>query len=105
MNNSQKIFKILTLGQLEDFEKSGVFHGSDIDIKDGFIHLSFEGQWQGIWDKFFNKQEVYLMEISGLDPEFLKIEANKPNGEKYPHYYGPNLGKMHIKEVTKISAN
>ncbi len=104
MKDSQKIFKIFTPSQWEYFQKSGVFHGSDLDIKDGFIHLSFADQWQSIWDKFFNKEEIYLVEICSLDLKFLKIEPNKPGGTKYPHYYGEPLVKKNIKEVTKILA-
>ena len=104
MKDSQKIFKIFTPLQWEDFQKSGVFHGSDLDIKDGFIHLSFSNQWQSIWDKFFNKTEIYLVEICSLDLKFLKIESNKPGGAEYPHYYGESLVKKNIKEVTKILA-
>lgn len=104
MKDSQKIFKILTLLQWEDFQKNGVFHGSDIDIKDGFIHLSFENQWQSIWDKFFNKAEIYLVALHNLDTKLLKIEANKPGGAEYPHYYSECLTRENIQEVTKIPA-
>lgn len=104
MKDPQKIFKIFTPLQWEDFQRSGVFHGSDIDIKDGFIHLGFENQWKSIWDKFFNKAEIYLVELRNLNPQLLKIEANKPGGTEHPHYYGGSLIKENVKEVTKIPA-
>ena len=105
MKEPQKIFKILTFKQWEDFQKDGIFHGSEMDLKDKFIHLSFANQWEAIWDKFFHKSEVYLVELSKLDPKLLKIEANKIGGTEYPHYYGRYLTMGNVKEVTKILAN
>ncbi len=43
-----KIFKILTLPQWEDFQKDKIFKGSEIDLDDGFIHLSFSNQWENV---------------------------------------------------------
>ncbi len=103
--NDSKIFKIFTPLQWGDFQRSRVFHGSELDIKDGFIHLSFENQWKSIWDKFFKKAEIYLVEICSLDLKFLKIESNKPGGLEYPHYYGGSLTMQNVKEVTKILAD
>lgn len=104
MKDLRKIYKIFTPSQWEDFQKNGVFHGSILDFKDGFIHLSFADQWQSIWDKFFDKQEVYLVEVAGLDQNFLKIEANKSGGVEYPHYYDLHLTKDNIKDVIRISS-
>lgn len=100
----QKIYKIFTPSQWENFQESGVFHGSTLDLKDGFIHLSFENQWQPIWDKFFNKAEIYLVELRNLDLQLLKIEANKPGGVEYPHYYDLHLTKDNVKDVIRISS-
>jgi uncharacterized protein (DUF952 family) len=86
----KRFFKILTPMQWQCFQKERVFLGSDLDQQDGFIHLSFHHQWNRTWQKFFNSEESYLLEIDGntLRPDFLKIESNRPGGEKYPHYYG-----------------
>ncbi|MCX7343160.1 MAG: DUF952 domain-containing protein [Proteobacteria bacterium] len=105
MEDLQKIFKIFTPLQWEDFQRIGVFHGSDLDLKDGFIHLSFSNQWKSTWDKFFNKAEIYLIEMCELDLQFLKIESNKPGGTEYPHYYIKSLTMENVKEVTKILAD
>lgn len=84
-----RFFKILTPHQWQCFEKERVFWGSELDQKDGFIHLSFHHQWNKTWQKFSNSDECYLLEIDGdtLRPDFLKIESNRLGGEKYPHYY------------------
>ncbi|MCX7352205.1 MAG: DUF952 domain-containing protein [Proteobacteria bacterium] len=85
-----RFFKILTPAQWQNFQSERVFLGSELDQQDGFIHLSLQSQWNRIWQKFFNSDECYLLEIDGysLNPEALKIEANRAGGEKYPHYYG-----------------
>jgi uncharacterized protein (DUF952 family) len=85
-----RFFKILTPAQWQCFKSERVFLGSELDQQDGFIHLSLQNQWNRIWQKFFNADECYLIEIDGysLNPEILKIEANRPGGEEYPHYYG-----------------
>ncbi len=85
-----KFFKILTPIEWQNFQKEKVFPGSKLDQQDGFIHLSLNHQWDRIWQKFFDSGECYLLEIDGssLISELLKIEANRPGGEQYPHYYG-----------------
>lgn len=85
------LYKILTTQQWQEFQTKQTFAGSEMDIQDGFIHLSFANQINGIRQKFFKeKAELVLISIdcSKLNKEFLKIEANKPGGNKYPHYYG-----------------
>ena len=88
--DSSRIFKILTPHQWQSFQSEKVFHGSPLDLNDGFIHLSFAHQWKNVWTKFFKNSEVILIEINTalLDAEILKIESNSPGGTQYPHYYG-----------------
>lgn len=89
-NMNHALFKILTPEQWETFQKEKVFQGSELDQKDDFIHLSLPHQWNKTWQKFFNNAECYLIEINQaqLKPDLLKIEANRPGAEQYPHYYG-----------------
>lgn len=84
------LYKILTPQQWQEFQSTHTFSGSEMDTKDGFIHLSFKNQVDGIRQKFFKENaELVLISLdsSKLSNEFLKIEANKPGGNKYPHYY------------------
>lgn len=69
--------------------------GTDLDLKDGFIHLADNNNINQIYNKFFSPEvnktnkTVYIMAIKPCDiKNKLKIEANKPSGNKYPHYYG-----------------
>ncbi|WP_019216600.1 DUF952 domain-containing protein [Legionella tunisiensis] len=93
------VYKILTVEEWNAFEESGSFEGSVNDKKDGFIHLTFEHQYPAILEKFFKGiNEVVLVEIDSrlLEKDTLKIEANKPGGEKYPHLYSI----LYMKAVT-----
>lgn len=96
---SNLLFKILTPAEWNSFKDERVFDGSVLDQQDGFLHLSFSHQWEKTWQKFFNSGECYLLEINTakLNPKLLKIEANRPGGEQYPHYYG----KLLIESVSK----
>jgi len=98
------LFKILTPEQWETFQKEKVFQGSEVDQKDGFIHLSLPHQWNKTWQKFFHGKECYLLEIDAtkLNLGLLKIEANRAGGEEYPHYYG-NLMLDAITNTTSLS--
>lgn len=88
---SLQLYKILTVQQWQKFRANKIFDGSELDIKDGFIHLSFKEQIDGIRQKFFTEVlQIVLVSLDNakLDSSLLKVEANKPNGNKYPHYYG-----------------
>jgi uncharacterized protein (DUF952 family) len=90
VEDQQTFYKILTIQQWQEFQNKKTFYGSEMDVKDGFIHLSFKNQIDGIREKFFkNKKELVLVSLYGstLNNEYLKIEANKPGGNQYPHYY------------------
>lgn len=85
------IFKILTEEQYKAFNSSGEFVGSEVDLKDGFIHMSKESQLERILNKYFNGQDVIIAEI---DYEVLKSEIKweaASNGALFPHLYRPLL--------------
>ena len=42
MSSSEAIYKILTHKEWESFQREGIFKGSDMDKKDGFIHAAFK---------------------------------------------------------------
>ena len=89
MENLQ-IYKILTLQEWQEFQANQIFDGSELDIKDGFIHMSFAQQIDGIRQKFFKEiSPVVLLSLDTqkFDSSSFKVEANKPNGNQYPHYY------------------
>ncbi len=87
--NIGPIFKILTEEQYAAFNESGIFAGSEIDIKDGYIHMSKEDQLERILNKYFAGQDIVIAEI---DFEALKSEIKwepASNGDLFPHLYRP----------------
>ena len=89
--DSEMLFKILTPEEWHQFQQDKVFKGSPLDLKDGFIHIAFAEQYPQILAKFFkDRRPVILLKIDAklLKPGALKVESNKPGGEKFPHIYG-----------------
>ncbi len=97
-----KIYKILTKSEYNKFKEEKVFHGSELDLKDGYIHLSFEQQTKRTLEKFFAGQsDLYILSFS-QDLPHLKIESLKgPGSEEFPHLYG-SLRWNDVLEVSKI---
>jgi uncharacterized protein (DUF952 family) len=85
------IFKILSPSQWEEFQLSGYFKGTEIDIADGYIHSAYADQCEHVLNRFFkNVRPLVLVEIH---PELLldstvKLEVDETSGISYPHIYG-----------------
>ena len=83
-------FKILTADQWAQFEADGVFHGSSVDLADGYIHLSAIDQLQGTLDKHFAGQaglvvaEVDLVALG----QAIRWEVSR-GAALFPHCYSP----------------
>ena len=87
-----KVYKVFTESEWNDFQETGQFKGSADDLRDGFIHLSTKEQVDGVIDRFFSgKRPLYVAEFS--NPELLQRlnwEASTSN-EIYPHLYNSAL--------------
>ncbi len=95
------IYKLLTKTECEFLEQTGVFHGSALDIKDGYIHASTADQVEKTREKFFSKEiDVYRITIDpkGLDVRF---EKSPRSGETYPHIY-QSLTQENINKIEKL---
>ena len=84
------VYKILTADQLDAFQRSGSFEGSEDDKADGFIHLSAGHQVEGTAQKHFaGQQGLWLVALAddrlGDD---LKWEVSR-GGDRFPHLYRP----------------
>jgi len=85
------VYKILTLEEWNSFEEQRIFKGSKMDQKDGFIHAARDNQYQGIVNKFFKDiRPIVVVKLNAilLKSGSLKIESNRPGGDKSPHIYG-----------------
>jgi uncharacterized protein (DUF952 family) len=83
------VFKIVTAAEWQAAEQAGVFTGSAVDARDGFIHLSTAGQVRETAARHFAAQPNLLLvafEAAALGPA-LKWETSR-GGARFPHLYG-----------------
>ena len=97
---SNKVYKILTKEEWKQFEENGVFHGSNFDKNDGFIHLATKKQALGVIDRYFQGiRPLYLTEFTTDSfGEDLKWEE-ATGGELFPHLYSRSLKKEEMTNV------
>lgn len=83
------IFKIVPTLLWRDAERAGVFHGSEVDLRDGFIHLSTAAQVVETAAKHFAGQnDLLLVRVDGEKlGAMLKWEPSR-GGALFPHLYG-----------------
>jgi uncharacterized protein (DUF952 family) len=83
------IYKICPASAWREAERQGVFRGSPVDIRDGFIHFSTAAQVAETARKhFFGQTGLFLIAVDAdaLGDE-LRWERSR-NGELFPHLYG-----------------
>jgi uncharacterized protein (DUF952 family) len=85
-----RVYKILTRAEWKRAEQHGAFEGSDLDRKDGFIHLSDEAQAGETLRLHFAGQADLVkvgFEAEALGPA-LRWEPSR-GGALFPHLYAP----------------
>jgi uncharacterized protein (DUF952 family) len=85
-----RIYKLLDAAAWTAALAAGVFKGSAVDEKDGFIHFSDAAQAQETARLHFHGQSglVLLSVDAGRLGEALKWEPSR-GGALFPHLYGP----------------
>ena len=83
------VYKVSTKEEWGHAIVNKFYMGSDIDIKDGFIHLSTKKQLNETVSKHFSgKNNLIIICFSSRKiRDKLKWEVSR-NGELFPHYYG-----------------
>jgi uncharacterized protein (DUF952 family) len=87
---AETIYKIVNRGAWMDAVRHGLFRGSEVDLKDGFIHFSTAGQVRETAAKHFsNKSDLLLVEVDATSlGDALKWEVSR-GGALFPHLYAP----------------
>jgi uncharacterized protein (DUF952 family) len=81
------IWKIFRSGEWASFEATGRFEGSADDRRDGFIHLSDDGQLAGTLARHFaGEVGLVLAEVDVADDPALRWEVSR-GGASFPHLY------------------
>ncbi len=86
---SEKVYKIFFLSQWKDFCNSDEFAGSDLDLADGFIHLSSKDQLVETLFLYFPRDRD-LVVASFLEEKIetsLRWERSR-GGQLFPHLFG-----------------
>ena len=93
------LYKICPASLWREAERNGVFRGSEVDLRDGFIHFSTAGQAAETAAKHFAGQNDLV--LVRVDAErlgaALKWEPSR-GGALFPHLYGD----LDPKAVTRV---
>ncbi len=82
------VYKIFLEDDYQSLKRYGVSIGSEVDQKEGFIHLSTASQLEKTLQiHFANVSTVYLLKLKISSIKKLKWETSR-NNELFPHLYG-----------------
>lgn len=84
------LFKILHRERFERSEREGRLAWADVDVRDGFVHLSSAAQVRETARLHFAGQDglvLVAIDASRLAPGSLRWEPSR-NGALFPHVYG-----------------
>jgi uncharacterized protein (DUF952 family) len=97
-----RVYKIISAADWAAARRAGRMEGSDVDRRDGFIHLSTGAQAPGTFRRHFRGQQgllILALDADRLGPA-LRWEVSR-GGELFPHLYGP-LDCASVEEVQAI---
>lgn len=96
------LYKICPAAFWREAERAGVFHGSEVDRRDSFIHFSTAAQVAETAAKHFAGQsDLLLISVdASMLGSALKWEPSR-GGALFPHLYGPLMLKA-VKRVDPL---
>lgn len=96
------LYKIMPRQDWETAQANGIYEGSEVDRRDGFIHLSAARQVRATARKHFSGQGDLLLVSVREDAlgKSLKWEVSR-GGDLFPHIYG-NLPLNAVSEVVPL---
>lgn len=95
------VYKICSAALWQEAERTGVFRGSDVDRRDGFIHFSTAAQVVETATKhFIGQTNLLLVRVDTTKlGDRLKWEPSR-GGALFPHLYGD----LDLAAVTQIDS-
>lgn len=83
------VYKVMSVAELKQMQRDGVFHGSPVDIADGYIHLSRGSQLAATLDKHFSEVDGLMLAVVDLSRlgDAVRWEPSR-GGQLFPHIYG-----------------
>jgi uncharacterized protein (DUF952 family) len=85
----RRIYKICPASAWREAERQGVYRGSAVDLRDGFVHFSTASQLaETVAKHFFGQTGLFLIAVDAdALGEALRWEPSR-NEELFPHLYG-----------------
>jgi uncharacterized protein (DUF952 family) len=85
----RRIYKICPASAWREAERQGVYRGSAVDLRDGFVHFSTASQLaETVAKHFFGQTGLFLIAVDAdALGETLRWEPSR-NEELFPHLYG-----------------
>jgi len=84
------IYKIMSSDEWTTFKATNTFHGSEVDIQDGFIHFSTKEQTVETANKhFFGQSGLILVAVDEEKLGDKLIYETSRGGALFPHFYEP----------------
>jgi uncharacterized protein (DUF952 family) len=87
MTPAMMVYKIVPADLWRDAELAGVFAGSPVDRRDGFIHFSTAEQLAETARKHFSREHDLLLVAVDVEQVELRWEPSR-GGQLFPHLYG-----------------
>ena len=99
------VYKILPRAEWIAAQDADRFDGSEIDRRDGYIHLSTSAQAaETARLHFAGREELVLLKLRAFDlGEALRWEPSR-DGELFPHLYGP-LTPAQVRAANPLASN
>jgi uncharacterized protein (DUF952 family) len=95
------VYKIMSQAELQQMQCDGVFHGSPVDIADGYIHLSCGSQLAATLDRHFSGVEGLMLVAVDLSQLGDSVQWEPARGgELFPHIYG----RLPVEAVVAVAA-
>jgi uncharacterized protein (DUF952 family) len=101
MTEAIVIYKVCAAREWSDAVAAGVYRGSEVDRRDGFIHFSTEAQLSETLSRHFaGQRDLVLVEVdAGALGTALRWEPSRA-GQLFPHLYG----ELPVTAARKVSA-
>ncbi len=87
VHSKEYVYKVLREDEWASFQDHGFFAGSEQDLKDGFIHLTYGHQLNHVISNYFSSESVvYISAFKRSD-----FGRNLIEEQMYPHLYNAVL--------------
>src|SRR6188508_2458494 len=95
------VYKIMSAAELQQMQRDGLFHGSPVDMADGYIHLSCGSQLAATLDRHFSGVEGLMLVAVDLSQLGVSVQWEPARGgELFPHIYG----RLPVEAVVAVAA-